>query len=82
MSKNITFKLNLRGLNELMKSDAMQAILNEGAESMQGAAGGDYEQAHPISFIAIASVRTANDKAQRGNKKSKTLLKASGRSRV
>lgn len=82
MSKNITFKLNLNGLNALMKSSEMQSILNEGAESMQSAAGGDYEQAHPISFIAIASVKTANDKAKRDNKKNKTLLKASGRSRV
>lgn len=78
---NVKFKLNLPGLNELMKSGEMQAILNEKAANIQSAAGDGYEieSAHPISFVAIASVRAATFKARRDNRNNKTLLKASGR---
>jgi hypothetical protein len=81
MSKDITFKLNLSGLNALMKSGEMQGILNEEAARIRSSAGDGYEteSAHPINFIAIASVRAASAKARRDNRKNKTLLKASGR---
>lgn len=78
MSKN--FKLNLPGLNELMKSGAMQSILNNAAGQIAGNAGEGYEveSAHPIGFIAIASVKAATFKARRDDQKNKTLLKAAG----
>ena len=80
MSDGVTFKLNLPGLNELMKSGEMQEILNEKARSIQASAGDGYEieSAHPISFVAIASVRASSKKARKNNSKNKTLLKASG----
>ena len=61
------FKLNLPGLNDLMKSEEMCAILTRGAEAIAGAAGEGFEvePAHPISFVAIASVRAATKAARK-----------------
>lgn len=82
MGKDVEFKLNLPGLNEIMKSGGMQSILNAAANSIAGTAGDGYEavieQAHPISFIAIASVKTRNAKGRLDNNQNNTLLKASG----
>lgn len=79
MSK-IKFKLDLKGLNELMKSGEMQGVLNSAAAQIAGAAGAGYETetAHPISFVAIASVRAATPEARRENNQNNTLLKAMG----
>ena len=74
------FKLNLKGLNELMKSPEMQGVLNTAAAQIQAQAGDGYEveSAHPISFVAIASVRTGNFKAMLNESKNKTLETAMG----
>ncbi|MBQ1756143.1 MAG: hypothetical protein IIZ96_05320 [Oscillospiraceae bacterium] len=74
------FKLNLKGLNELMKSPEMQGVLNTAAAQIQAQAGDGYEveSAHPISFVAIASVHTGDYKAMLDNSKHNTLLKAAG----
>lgn len=84
MADKIRFKLNLAGLNELMKSGEMQAVLNSAAGQIAGAAGDGYEAeaAHPISFVAIASVRAATSEARRENSENNTLLKAVGGARV
>lgn len=78
MSK--VFKLNLRGLNEVMKSAGMQGVLNQAASQISAAAGDGYEieAAHPISFVAIASVRTDTFKARLDNSRHNSLLKAAG----
>lgn len=80
MSNSVRFKLDLRGLNELMKSSEMQTILDSAAAKIQGIAGNGYETetAHPISFVAIASVRAATFKAKKENSENNTLLKAAG----
>lgn len=74
------FKFNLKGLNELMKSGEMQRILNSAAKQIASAAGDGYEveEAHNISFIAIASVNAATYEAIRDNSENNTLLKAAG----
>lgn len=74
------FRLNVKGLNDLMKSPEMATILNSAASQIQSAAGDGYEVefAHPISFVGIASVRAATWAARRDNSKNNTLLKASG----
>ena len=77
MAKNVEFKLNLPGLNALMKSGEMQSILNAAAQSGDGYEA-VIEQAHPISFIAIASVRTKNKKGRMDNNQNNTLLKVTG----
>lgn len=84
MSSGVKFVLNLPGLNELMKSAEMQSIVNQGAAAIAGAAGDGYEvePAHPISFIAIASVYPATAKAKRDNSKNKTLEKAAKGARI
>lgn len=80
MSKDVVFKLNLSGLNEIMKSGQMQSIVNSAAQQALGALGEGYEMesAHPISFIAIASVRASTYKAKLENNRDQTILKAIG----
>lgn len=77
---DVKFKLNLPGLNELMKSGEMQAILNEAAGKIAAAAGDGYEveAAHPISFVGIASVRAATYAARKDESENMTLEKAVG----
>jgi len=74
------FELNLAGLNALMKSGAMQSVLNSAAGQIAARAGEGYEveSAHPISFVAIASVRTGSAESRRDNNKNNTLLKSLG----
>lgn len=76
----VKFVLNLPGLNELMKSGEMQAILNGAAARIAGAAGDGYEaeSAHPISFVAIASVRASTYDSYYDCLENDTLLKAAG----
>ena len=76
----VKFKLNLSGLNALMKSTEMQAVLNSAANQIANAAGDGYEveNAHPISFISIAAVHASTFEARRDNSENKTLLKAAG----
>lgn len=76
----VKFKLNLAGLNDLMKSGEMQAVLNSAASQIASAAGDGYEveSAHPISFVAIAAVHAETYEAKRQNSENNTLLKAAG----
>ena len=77
---NVEFKLDLAGLNQLMKSGEMQAMLNDAANRIAGSAGDGYEveSAHPISFVAIAAVHASTPQARRDNSENNTLLKAAG----
>jgi len=73
------FKLNLKGLNELMKSEEMQAALLEAGRAVAGSAGSDYStEVHTASFVAISNVWPASKEAARDNHKENTLLKAIG----
>ena len=76
----VKFKLNLAGLNDLMKSGEMQAVLNSAASQIASAAGDGYEveSAHPISFVWIAAVHAKTPEARRDNNENNTLLKALG----
>ena len=57
-----------------------QGVLNSAAERIRDVAGDGYtvEAAHPISFVAIASVRTGDFKSRLDNSRNNTLLKAAG----
>lgn len=81
---DVKFKLDLKGLNELMKSPEMQGVLNDAAQRIAGSAGDGYEveAAHPIQFVAIASVRAATWKARKDNSENNTLEKAAGGVRI
>lgn len=78
MSKEYEFRLNLPGLNELMKSAEMQSIIDSAASSIAGNAGEGFEAeaVHPIQFVAIASVRATTFKARLNNSKNNVLEKA------
>lgn len=74
------FELNLPGLNELMKSSEMQAVLNQTAARVAARAGDGFavEGAHPISFVAITSVKAATAEARRACNQRNALDKACG----
>lgn len=80
----VKFKLDLKGLNELMKSGDMQGVLNDAANRIAGAAGDGYETeaAHPLSFAAIASVRAATYDSYYDALENQTLEKAAGGVRI
>lgn len=73
------FELNLPGLNELMKSQEMQAVLTQAGNAVASAAGGDYGvRTHVASFVAIANVYPDSAKAAKDNMENNTLVKALG----
>lgn len=78
MSKKIVeFKLDLKGLNELMMSPEMQAALEEAGRAVANSAGDEFDSSvHTASFVAIANVYPNSKKAARQNHKENTLLKA------
>jgi len=80
MSKDVVFKLNLAGLNELMKSPEMQAIENSALAQVAAQLGDEFEveSSHPIGFVAIGSVRAKTYKARLAQNKTKVIDKAFG----
>ena len=76
----VKFKLNLSGLNELMRGAEMQGVLTEAANRIAGAAGSGYEieAGHPIRFVAIAAVHAETAEAKKDARENDTLLKAAG----
>ena len=77
---NVKFELNLSGLNEIMKSGAMQSLLYAAASGIAGVAGEGYKArpARLINFIAVSSVSPVTWKARRDNSRNNTLEKAAG----
>lgn len=81
MANNVKFKLNLPGLNELMKSSEMQSALRKAGQAVANAAGSDYAaEVHTANWIAIAKVYPDSKRAANENFKENTLLKAVGSS--
>jgi hypothetical protein len=77
MAKEFDFKLNLRGLNELMKSAEMQSALDEAGAAVANAAGSDYGyRTHLASFVAITNVYPESASAAKDNLTNNTLEKA------
>ena len=71
------FELNLPGLNELMKSSEMQAILSEkGSEVAKRAGDGYAYRTHVADFVAITNVYPDTKEAAKDNYTNNTLLKA------
>lgn len=86
---DVDFKLNLPGLNELMKSPEMKSILADAAEKIAATANANaspniktanegYEAKMPIDlrFISLAEVRAVNFGARLDNSRHNTLRKA------
>ena len=74
---NVKFELDLKGLNEVMKSSEMQSALMEAGQAVASATGSDYEaEVHTASFVAISNVYPASKDAAKDNYENNTLLKA------
>ena len=74
---NVKFELNLPGLNELMKSPAMQAALDEAGAQVASTAGGDYAASPKTGrFIGFSNVYPNSKQAAHENFKDNTLIKA------
>ena len=79
MAKNVEVKLNLPGLNELMKSTEMQAHLKRAGQAVANAAGEDYDCAtYVINYIAVENIFPTSAKAAVDNSNHNTLIKALG----
>lgn len=75
MSKK--FKLNRKGVKEMLKSDEMQAVLKEYATNIKDRCGDGYEQdIHVGKNRANAMVSATTYQAKRDNLKNNTILKA------
>lgn len=73
------FELNLKGLNELMKSAEMQGALEAAGQAVAGAADGNYGvRVHEASFVAIANVYPEDRASAKKNYEDNELLKAVG----
>lgn len=76
---DVKFELNLKGLNELMKSSEMESALLEAGEAVANAAGADYgASVHQASFVAICNVYPNSEEAAKENYEQNTIEKAVG----
>ena len=76
MAKN-TFKLNYKGVGELLKSEPMQKILSDYATNIKNRCGDGYEQDIYIGKSrANAMVTATTFQARKDNMDNNTLLKA------
>ena len=74
---NTKFKLNRKGVKELMKSDEMQAILKDHATNIRNRCGDGYEQDIKTGKSrANAMVWADTYQAKSDNLKNNTILKA------
>lgn len=82
----LKFKLDIKGLNELMKSSEMQAVLDEKGAKIQARAQAsakdskaEYSRSIWVgNWIAASQVRADNPEAIHENLENNTLLKAMG----
>lgn len=81
---NVKIELNLKGLNELMKSPEIQAQLQDAGEavaaSASGMAGGAEfgVRTHLADFVAITNVYPDSKEASKANIEDNVLLKGVG----
>jgi len=77
---NPRVKLNLKNINKIMRSEAVEAELRKHAEKIQDAAGEGFEvdsKAH--RWVARVYVQTTDYKSRRAEAKNRTLSRAFGR---
>ena len=74
---NVEFELNLKGLNELMKSPEMQNCLKEAGEAVAQRAGEGFEvDVHNADFAAVCYVDAKSKEAVKASFNDNTLLTA------
>ena len=77
--KNVEFKVNLRGINKMMKSPEIQAAVAEAGEAVAKAAGDGYTTTNKTGrYMPFCNVEPATKKAKSDNYENNTLLKAIG----
>ena len=77
MGNVVKFELNLPGLNELMKSAEMQAVLDKAGASVAKSAGNDYASSPKTGrWIGFSNVYPNSRKAAKENFEDNTLIKA------
>lgn len=71
-------KLNLRGINELMKSEPVQRLVDDAGQAIADRAGPGYVYTgpRPHRWVARGYVQTTDFKSMRDNARNNTLLKA------
>ena len=77
---NPRVKLNLKNINKIMRSEAVEAELRKHAEKIQDAAGEGFEvdsKAH--RWVARVYVQTTDYESRRKEAKNRTLSRAFGR---
>ena len=73
----VKFKVNLKGLNELMKSPEMQTALTEAGQAVRNSLGEGYKvETAVLDFIAITRVRAESQEAIKESFRDNTLLTA------
>lgn len=74
---DVKFELNLPGLNELMKSPEMQAVLDSAGAQVASIAGSDYAASPNTGrWIGFSNVYPNSKRAAHENFKDNTLIKA------
>lgn len=77
MAKKVRFELDIKGLNELMKSSEMQSALKSAGNALAQSAGREYASSvHTASFVAIANVYPNSKEAAKDNYENNTLIKS------
>ena len=81
MATRVRVVLDLKGLNELMKSEGMQNVLNEYGSKIASRAGAmsgaEYGyRTHLANWVAITNVYPDSEEAAKDNYRNNTLLKA------
>lgn len=76
---DVKIELNLQGINEMMKSEEIQAHLQRAGEAVANAAGNGYAaKTQEINWIAITNVYPDSKEAAHDNFQNNSLLKAIG----
>ena len=76
MSSSVKFELDIKGLNELMKSPGMQQYLQDCASRVMDSAGNGYGSDVKIaSYEAIAKIYPHSKNAANDNAENNTLLR-------
>ncbi len=74
---SVDFKLNIKGLNELMKSAEMQSALEEAGNAVANVAKGDYGvRVHQAKYVAIANVYPESKESAKNALKDGALTRA------
>lgn len=79
MSKKVSVKLNLKGINEVMKSPEINEKLQDAADAVAAAAGDGYAtRAATVDYIGLCTVYPDTKEAVKDNYDNNSLLKALG----